>query len=197
MAYVQADLDADIAGITSSFDDIVARVANIKINWPQVQSLHPGVTPEDYIKREVPLLRLNTGAAVALVESGTTTAHAATRLTGVARTTIRRRMGANAPITKPTTMTGKTAPGPAIGSRKEKKGVTAPLVVPTIAGIPQPPKPSPEAAEALALLKKVADLDTNRILMTVTPTQHARLRKAAKRAEKICQMLDTSISTFP
>jgi hypothetical protein len=143
--YTQADLAADIEGIDVACDDIVIRIQRVRTHWADVQSFHPGVSADEYIRTEVPYLNRNTAAAVALVQAGAMTNADAARLVGMTAPGLRKarsrgtsNSGASSPTTKPVTLTGKTATGPAIGTpspvtkRKEKKppvAITTPPIV--------------------------------------------------------------------
>jgi hypothetical protein len=215
-AYTQADLDADIVGITDAVETVIDHVARIKDNWAQVQSLHPGVTAVEYIRDHVPYLARNTAAAVALVEAGATSVSDAARLTGQRRATVSEAATKNRtvtvqmqPETKPTTLaTGKAAPGPAVGTTKKvevKKKESLPnnalpYNVPAIAGLPSLPAvqpPSQLVDEAIRLLRQVAALDANAVSAAQTAEQHAKLKRAAERAGKVCERLARPLIIFP
>lgn len=218
-SYTQDDLDADIAIIGKNIESVVGRIARIKENWPQVQHLWPSITAVEYIRTAVPWLAKNTTAAVALVEAGTLTVSDAARVTGTSRPRLSAKVSVpsgtdseslrakgfseaaieRAEARKATTLAGKTAPGPTIGTKKVAVKGTPTLNVPAITGLsqPAPMPPSPLAADAYRLLKQVAELDVSAIRMAITAHQHSRLKKVAVRAEKVCADLGIPMITFP
>ena len=180
-----------------ALSDGLTAAKDIWDNWTEgrnVSRFSGGLTYGDFIKANLPMGGIRLKEALAIMPGASTREVA--KVAGVSKSTV-------AVAKQAGVQNGTPAPAKVLGGdgksypakKKEKPTSTSlPFAAPVIAGMPQPPKPSPEAAEALVLLKKVAGLNAARIISTMTRTQHDRLKKAAKRAEKVCQTLGTQVS---